>query len=178
MHQDYSQKPRPLIGISSCLMGQKVRYDGEHQYQPLIHQYLTTTFNVMTFCPEMAIGLGVPRPKIQLVERNRQIICLDQATETLDYTQKLAACCDSQSSWLEQICGYVFKTKSPSCGVSKVKTRRGNALVADGQGIFATELMRRYPELPVIEEDQLADKHVRENFIQAAISYRPQISPR
>lgn len=172
MSQTNSEKPRPLIGISSCLMGQKVRYDGEHQYQPLIHQYLTNTFNIMTFCPEMAIGLGVPRPKIQLVERDNRIVCLDQATETIDYTEQLAACCDSQQTWLDQICGYVFKTKSPSCGVSKVKTRRGNSLIPDGQGIFATELMDRYPRLPVIEEDQLSEKQARKSFIKAALAYR------
>ena len=172
MQQVDSSRPRPLIGVSSCLMGQKVRYDGQHQYQPLIHQYLTESFNIMTFCPEMAIGLGVPRPKIQLVEKENRIVCLDQSTQTIDYTSQLIDCCDSQKSWLDQICGYVFKTKSPSCGITKVKTQRGADLVADGQGIFARELLNRYPGLPIIEDDQLTDDEHRNRFIESAMNFQ------
>ena len=168
---EHDSNQMPLLGVSSCLLGHKVRYDGNHQQQPLIDQYIAPLFQLIHFCPEVAIGLGVPRPKIQLCERGQQIVCLDQASETIDFTQSLAACCDSERSWLETICGYIFKTKSPSCGVTKVKTRYGKQLIANGQGIFARELIRRYPTLPVIEEDQLADITYRTRFIERAITY-------
>jgi len=171
MPQSIANQSLPQLGVSSCLLGHKVRYDGDHQYQPLIEQYLTRRFSLIHFCPEMAIGLGVPRPKIQLVSKAHQIVCLDQATETTDYTGQLAACCDSQKHWLDDICGYVFKTKSPSCGVTKVKTRIGHSLQPVGQGIFARELLERYPKIPVIEEDQLALPEIRTHFINQALEF-------
>ena len=164
------ESTRPCLGVSSCLLGHKVRYDGEHQLQPLIDRFLSEHFQLIHFCPEMAIGLGAPRAKIQLCERNNDIVCLDAASETIDYTSSLAGCCDSEQPWLTQICGYVLKSKSPSCGVSRVKTRYGDKLVADGQGIFAREIIRRYPDLPLIEEDALGDEMQRREFITLALA--------
>lgn len=160
-----------LLGVSSCLIGNRVRYDGEHKYQPLITQHFTKGFKLIPFCPEMEIGLGVPREKIQLVDIDDNIRCFDQKTLAIEYTDKLAECCDSQEIWLTRISGYILKTKSPSCGVTKVNTLYGNEMKATGQGIFANELMRRYPDLPLIEEDQLASDKARAAFVAAVNSY-------
>ena len=160
------------IGVSSCLLGNRVRYDGDHQYQPVIKEYFSDHFMLVAFCPEIEIGLGVPRAKIQLIERDTQIICVDQLTETKDYTRQLSQCCDSQSDWLKQISGYILKTKSPSCGLTKVKTRFGDQIKAIGQGIFARELLKRLPNLPMIEEDQLHNIEQRNTFINRVLRFK------
>jgi len=158
------------IGISSCLIGSKVRYDGKDQYHRLIVDSLTEEYELVPFCPEVAIGLGVPRPKIQLVEVNGQIACLDELTHQIDYTEQLNQCCEQQS-WFEGLSGYIFKTKSPSCGLSKVKTDYQGEIIANGQGIFARRLHQLLPELPLIEEDQFNDQKIRRDFLAAVSRY-------
>ena len=160
------------IGMSSCLLGNKVRYDGGHQYQANIIKALGTEFELLPFCPELAIGLGVPRPKIQLVETGGLITCMDESTHTLDYTDKLSSCCDQQMQWLSQINGYIFKTKSPSCGLSKVKTDHQGVIKADGRGIFAQRLLELLPHLPTIEEDQFDIIERRSRFLRAVLDYQ------
>ena len=160
------------IGISSCLLGNKVRYDGEHQYHANIIKTLNQGFELISFCPEMEIGLGAPRPKIQLVEREGIISCMDEATHTVDYTDKLSRCCDLQMDWLNQISGYIFKTKSPSCGLSKVKTDYHGIIRADGKGIFAQRLLVLLPNLPTIEDDQFDNIDQRARFLSAVAEYR------
>jgi uncharacterized protein YbbK (DUF523 family) len=159
------------IGISSCLLGNKVRYDGQHQYNAEIINTLDNNFELVPFCPEMEIGLGVPRAKIQLVERNDSILCLDEATHLTDYTAQLSQCCDHQVSLLNQTSGYIFKTKSPSCGLTKVKTDYQGEIKANGQGIFAKRLLELFPDMPVIEEDQFASPELRNGFIIAVKKY-------
>lgn len=160
------------IGISSCLLGNKVRYDGEHQYNGQIVDMLSQEFELIPFCPEMEIGLGVPRDKIQLVERNHQIVCLDELSHTINYTEKLSNCCDEQLTWLNGIQGYIFKTKSPSCGLTKVKTDHQGLIRPDGQGIFAKRLLQLLPDLPTIEEDQFQDSIMQKEFLTAVVNYR------
>lgn len=162
---------RIQIGISSCLLGYKVRYDGEHQYHAGIIEALADDFELIPFCPEMEIGLGVPRAKIQLVEQNKNLLCLDEASHSIDYTQKLSQCCDQQISWLNQISGYIFKTKSPSCGLTKVKTDHQGMIRPDGQGIFARRLLELFPNLPMIEEDQFNHADLQKNFLSAVVNY-------
>ena len=159
------------IGISSCLLGNKVRYDGNHQYSADIVDSLNIDFQLIPFCPEMAIGLGVPRAKIQLVQRNDMTLCLDEATHLTDYTSQLSQCCDQQMSQLEQLSGYIFKTKSPSCGLTKVKTDYQGEIIANGQGIFAKRLIALFPNMPVIEEDQFVIPELKDSFIIAVKKY-------
>ncbi len=170
MDQSEKQVVKVLIGISSCLVGHKVRYDGLDQY----HQGINTTlkeYQLVPFCPEMAIGLGVPRDKIQLVELDQQIVCLDKKTQQIDYTDLLSSSCDSQIEQLKKLSGYIFKTKSPSCGLSKVKTDYQGLIKADGQGIFAKRLIALFPLMPVIEEDQFDDLAKRSDFMSAVEKY-------
>ncbi|WP_444996483.1 DUF523 domain-containing protein [Aliikangiella sp. IMCC44359] len=166
-----SKKNKVLIGVSSCLLGNKVRYDGNHQYSAAINQLPKETFKLIAFCPEVEIGLGVPRPKIQLVEKNGDIYCFDEATLSIDYTRQLINSCDSQMSWISKLSGYIFKTKSPSCGITKVKTHFKERIEPTGRGIFAKRLIETFPNLPFIEEDQFETPHLRKQFILDAISY-------
>ena len=159
-----------LIGISSCLIGNKVRYDGLDQYHSGINETLSD-YQLIPFCPEMAIGLGVPRDKIQLVEINQKIVCLDEKTQQIDYTNLLSVSCDSQVAQLKKLSGYIFKTKSPSCGLTKVKTDYQGLIKANGQGIFAKRLITLFPLMPVIEENQFDDPELRINFMSAVVKY-------
>lgn len=165
-----SQPVTIQIGISSCLLGHKVRYDGLDQYHPMIVQSLKD-YQLVPFCPEMAIGLGVPREKIQLVEVNQKTVCLDEKSHQIDYTSQLIQICDNQIEQLNKLSGYVFKTKSPSCGISKVKTDYQGLIKADGRGIFAKRLISLFPQLPVIEEDQFNQIKLRNDFMSAVIKY-------
>ncbi len=160
-----------LIGVSSCLMGEPVRYDGKHQFQPLIAEIFSDEFKLVTFCPEVDIGLGVPRPRIILKEMENGpqgspllIQCVDEATSSIDYTKQLKNCCNQ--TWVSKLSGYLFKTKSPSCGVSKAKVYGRGQVKPVGQGIFAEQLIFQFPELPVIEEDQLNDSKQVSLFIE------------
>ncbi|TQV88414.1 DUF523 domain-containing protein [Aliikangiella coralliicola] len=165
------------IGISSCLLGNNVRYDGGHKYDRLIVDTLNKEFELIGFCPEVEIGLGVPRPKIQLVNFNQETRCLDELTNQIDYTDQLAQCYDQNQSWLTSISGYIFKTKSPSCGLSKVTTKylhketENHILKSDGRGIFARTLVERIPGLPVIEEDEFEQAERRQQFLLDVVKY-------
>ena len=166
---------KPLVAISSCLLGHSVRYDGAHQLSPRLIALLEPHFELRPFCPEVEIGLGVPRAKIQLLERAGSIVCVDQASLQIDYTERLKQCCDSQSDWLKKISGYVFKTKSPSCGLSKVKTLRNGIIQADGRGIFARQLVQMLPELPVLEDDQVDSRSRMSAFIDTVYQFDRKI---
>lgn len=159
----------PLIpvGISSCLLGEKVRYDGGHKRDPTVTEILSKYFTFHSFCPELEIGLGVPRSPIRLTRRDgREIRCVAVDESSIDYTDSLRSCADEQGHWHQKLCGYILKAGSPSCGKERVKVWCGTASSEDGVGVYAARLMQNYPDLPVETEDSLADSGLREAFIQ------------
>lgn len=110
------------VGISSCLLGLKVRFDGGHKG----HSYITNTlgeyFEFRAFCPEMEIGLGVPRKAIRLARSGTgEIRCISVDNDGRDFTEALQNCADRQVTWQQQLCGYILKKDSPSCGMERVK---------------------------------------------------------
>lgn len=159
------------VGISSCLLGEKVRFDGGHKRSAYINNKLVEYFHFHPFCPEMSIGLGVPRQAIRLVEKQGSIICIGRDTPELNVTEPLARLVDGQRAWLESLSGYILKKDSPSCGMERVKVYRNETAQRDGTGIFAKELMDRFPVLPVEEEGRLNDPVLRENFIRRVFVY-------
>jgi uncharacterized protein YbgA (DUF1722 family)/uncharacterized protein YbbK (DUF523 family) len=165
--------PVITIGISSCLLGDEVRYDGGHKRHSYIEQTLGEYFQFRRFCPEMAIGMGVPRDPIRLVRRDDGIRAVGIKNPALDVTDRLAQCADAQRDWQAQICGYIFKKDSPSCGMERVKVYSNQVPSKDGSGIFAQRVMQNFPYLPIEEEGRLGDSVLRENFIQRVyILYR------
>ena len=148
-------------------MGERVRYDGEHKKNATLLQELGPLVEFKSFCPEVSIGLGVPRTPILLLrKKNGDIRCVNADDNSKDYTEELEKCCDQQRSWQETLCGYVFKKNSPSCGIAKVKVSDGNKVAYEGSGVYARKLMEDFPYLPVEEEEGLADESLRENFLQ------------
>ena len=108
------------VGISSCLLGESVRYDGGHKRDDYIIDTLTQHFDLIGVCPEVAIGLGVPRPPIQLVETRTGTSVLSVDDPTNDVTARLSRFASRTSVELSDVCGYIFKSGSPSCGLQAV----------------------------------------------------------
>lgn len=165
------QSPLPeatkiVVGISSCLIGESVRYDGGHKYNPSIVQTLGQFFDLQSFCPEVAIGLGVPREPIRLIQQNNQLRCVAVKSPELDFTERLIASADAKTEWHQQLCGYILKKGSPSCGMERVKVFENDQPSPTGVGMYANRLMENFPLLPVEEEERLGDAALREGFIE------------
>lgn len=154
------------IGISSCLLGQLVRFDGGHKHDSYITGTLGRYFEFYPFCPEVEIGLGVPRPAIHLVKVGGEIRCTGIKDPELDVTDRLSNRAVQLKDIHADLCGYLLKKGSPSCGMERVKVYSGNQPRHDGVGIYAGEMMRNNPLLPVEEEGRLGDPGLRENFVQ------------
>ncbi|MCQ8102707.1 DUF523 and DUF1722 domain-containing protein [Methylomonas sp. SURF-2] len=155
-----------VVGISSCLLGNAVRYDGAHKYHSYIERTLGQYFQFRAFCPEVEAGLGVPRPAVQLREIGASIRVVGVKDHSLDVTEALREAAEKQSVWLDGLCGYILKKDSPSCGMARVKVYKNDIPARAGVGVFADYLQEHFPTLPVEEEGRLGDPGLRENFIQ------------
>ena len=161
-----------LIGVSSCLIGEKVRFDGGHKQSRYLLDTLGQYFAFRPFCPEVAIGLGVPRETIRLVEIDGRTEAVGNKTADLNVTRALVDSAVEQQDWHRRIFGYVVKKDSPSCGMERVRVYRGEQPQRDGRGIYTAEMMRRFPCLPVEEEGRLGDPVLRESFVKRVFIYR------
>lgn len=161
------------LGISSCLLGQHVRYDGNHKRDSYINDTLGRYFEFVPVCPEVAIGLGVPRPPIRLVGSAAAPRAVGVDDVALDVTDSLAAYGRRQGRALNDISGYILKGKSPSCGMERVKVyARGKGASRQGTGIYAQAFRTAQPLLPMEEEGRLSDPDLRDNFLERVFAYR------
>lgn len=160
------------VGISSCLLGQEVRFDGGHKRDSYVTGTLSSYFDFVPFCPEAAVGLGIPRQPIRLVRRGEEVRAVGVKTPELDPTDDLAAFATRTAGQLGHISGYILKKASPSCGMERVKVYNEKGMPErDGVGIYAEVLMKTLPLLPVEEEGRLGDAVLRENFIERVFVY-------
>lgn len=164
-----SSSPLPRIGISSCLLGEPVRYDGGHRKQPALLEAFAGQVEWVASCPEAELSLGVPRETIQIELREGALTLMTTQTRR-DLTDSMIAWAKRRANALAamNVSGYVFKARSPSCGVSSVAVVGGGN---DGTGFFAAALIRRLPNLPVVEEDQLTSPAARQNFLDQVRRY-------
>jgi uncharacterized protein YbgA (DUF1722 family)/uncharacterized protein YbbK (DUF523 family) len=157
------------LGISSCLLGNKVRYDGQHKYDSWLVEELGKYVDFVPVCPEVECGLPVPREAMRLVGDPQSPLLLTQKTG-IDHTARMLDFCSAKIPVLsaENLCGFVFKSKSPSSGMERVKVypAAGGVAQKNGVGIFARAFMQAFPLLPVEEEGRLHDPDLRENFIE------------
>ncbi|WP_020682551.1 YbgA family protein [Marinobacterium rhizophilum] len=154
------------VGISACLMGEKVRYNGGHKRSSYCLDVLSECFNFKPFCPELAVGLGVPREPIRLVGDAASPRALGTRDPSIDVTEPLAAQGRAVAAALPDLCGYIVIKGSPSCGMERVKVYHPNGMPnGAGRGLFINALMHANPLLPVEEEGRLNDPVLRENFI-------------
>ncbi|WP_031434136.1 YbgA family protein [Methylomarinum vadi] len=160
------------VGISSCLLGDEVRYDGGHKRHSYIEQTLGQYFEFHRFCPEVASGMGIPRPAVQLRETEQGIRCVGVKDRNLDVTDQLQDCCRRQDAWLATLSGYILKKDSPSCGMERVRVYRKDYPQRNGTGLFVQHIKSHFPLLPLEEEGRLGDPGLRENFIQRVFVYQ------
>src|SRR5215203_3796869 len=157
--------PKVRIGISSCLLGQEVRYNGGHKRDDFLADTFGRYVEWVVVCPE--VGLGTPRPPIRL-ERIGGGVSLIMPSTGADYTDAMREFAERRVAALAgmDLDGYVLKKDSPSCGMERVKVYQGAGPAAkDGRGLFAEALIARLPDLPVEEEGRLNDPLLRESFV-------------
>jgi uncharacterized protein YbgA (DUF1722 family)/uncharacterized protein YbbK (DUF523 family) len=164
---------KPRLGISACLLGANVRYNGGHKASPLCRQDLAEHFEFVPLCPEVAIGLGTPREPIRLVGDPAAPRALGSVHHERDHSEALLAYGRDMATELDDICGYIFMQKSPSCGLERVKVYQDNGYPAEGggRGLFAQAFCAARPELPVEEDGRLNDPVLRENFLTRIYAY-------
>ena len=162
------------VGISACLLGREVRFDGGHKRDLFLTETLGQYVEWIPICPEVEVGMGTPRESLRLVRdgaRTRMV-----TTQTgIDYTDRMNQWSRMRVTALagEDLDGYVFKKNSPSCGMIDVNVfDDDDRLSRDGQGLFAAALTEQMPLLPVEEEGRLNDPRVRANFIARLFAYR------
>lgn len=167
-----NDKPAIVIGISACLLGEPVRYDGQHKCDQQLIKALAARFQLQAFCPEVAIGMGVPRPPIQLQEQGGHMHAVGVDDATRDVTCDLQDVGAAFASQNPAICGYVFKSRSPSCALQSAVIYHQSTPVADnGRGIFAEALLVAQPLMPVAEDSQLQDQVAIHDFADKVVHY-------
>lgn len=161
------------IGLSACLRGDEVRFNGGHSRQRYLTDTLGQFFEYVTVCPEVEVGMGVPRPTVRLVSLGDKIRVVDPKNE-IDWTAAMEDHAVRRAAVVEEreLSGFILKSKSPTCGVWRVKVySEGGMPNMKGRGVFTEELLRRYPRLPVEEEGRLNDPALRENFVERVFAY-------
>jgi len=160
-------RPKIKLGISACLLGQEVRYNGGHQLDRYLRDTLGQYVEYVPVCPEVEAGYSTPREPFRLIgdPENPRLITVKTK---VDHTQHMTRWSRKRADELagEDLCGFIFKSKSPSSGMERVKvyTEKGMPF-KKGVGLFARAFMDRFPLLPVEEEGRLHDPILRENFI-------------
>jgi len=156
------------LGVSSCLLGHEVRYDGGHKWDQYLVEVLGPRVEWVAVCPEAEIGLGIPRPPIQLEGRaNAPQLIMPSTGDDLTEAMKAFALKQVTELRLLGIAGFVFKGRSPSCGMEGVKVfEPGGRVTTSGIGAFARILMDQWPELPVVDEVGLGDPDTRTGYLE------------
>jgi uncharacterized protein YbgA (DUF1722 family)/uncharacterized protein YbbK (DUF523 family) len=168
---------RPIrIGVSACLLGHEVRFDGQHKRNDFLCDTLGGHVEWVPVCPEVELGLGIPRDTLRLVAGPRGPELIAQRTGRA-LTQEMNTFSAERVRQLvdEDLSGYVLKKDSPSCGLQRVKVyaglEKGVTATRDGRGLFAAALVAQFPDLPIEEEGRLNDPRLRENFIERVFAY-------
>lgn len=162
--------PRIRLGVSSCLLGEKVRYDGRHKRDRFLTDVLGAHFDFVPVCPELEVGLGVPREPVHLIAgaagpSRVRLVGVQSATDHTRAMQGWAARRIAALAALD-LAGYVFKEGSPSCGLYRVPVANGARASRDGVGLFARAFRDALPLVPVEEEGRLYDARLRDAFLE------------
>lgn len=168
------RKEAPLrVGISSCLLGNEVRYNGGHKRDRYLTDTLGCFFEWVPVCPEVEIGLGTPREMLRLVgDPGAPRLVFAEGGD--DQTDRMQAWARSRLNHLKHLdlCGHILKSDSPSCGMERVRVYGPSGVrIKNGVGLYARALMKRFSLLPVEEEGRLHDLPIRENFVERVFCY-------
>lgn len=164
---------KPVVGISSCLTGQRVRYDGNDKLQDWISE-LMQDLSLVPVCPEFELGMGVPREKIQLEwsDNGVQLLAIESRK---NWTLLMSEFAEHRCETLDglDLCGFILKSRSPSCGITDVQVHGCEEPTTDS-GRFAEAVLRKWPKLPVVDETMLHSKSLRQDFITSVYSYQQE----
>ncbi len=176
--------PALRLGVSTCLLGAKVRFDGQHKRDAFLVDVLGGYVQWVPVCPEVEVGMTVPRPIVRLQRGPSETTLMINPASGEDWTARMQRFAQKRVAALakEDLDGYVLKKASPSCGLERVKLYPAARTPADpkspgqptkdGVGLFAAALAQAFPNLPMEEEGRLEDPHLRENFIERLFAYR------
>ncbi len=165
-------RSKPVLGISECLMGKEVRYNGGHKLSRYCTQVLAQYFDFRPICPEVQIGLSVPRPTIRLAEKNGSVRVIATDNADVDYSNDLIGLARNVAPSMQGLSGFIFMQKSPSCGINSTKVygEKGQPIYMS-DGAFSGELKKLLPLMPVTESGRLNDNPLKENFISSVYAY-------
>jgi uncharacterized protein YbgA (DUF1722 family)/uncharacterized protein YbbK (DUF523 family) len=168
-----SELPSIQVGLSACLAGQEVRYNGGHKQSSLCLNTLTPHFNFITFCPEVAAGFDTPRPTMRLIGNPESPTLTFTKDESVDLSTQLINGFKNKISQCADLDGYILMKNSPSCGVKRVKVYQpnGHPHQTPGMGLFARALKDAYPNMPIEEEGRLHDDGLYDNFVARVYAY-------
>lgn len=173
MASERGKKGLIKIGVSACLIGKRVRYDGGHKYNASLIRELGESFMLVPCCPEVEYGLSVPREPMRLEARyfSPTIPTIVTVTTRVEHTDGMKRWSGERLSLLEKegIRGFIFKARSPSCGLKGVDVYTGEDVFMKGQGIFAAAFTKRFPDLPAIEEEDLNHPQAVRDFIREVL---------
>ena len=163
----------PTVGVSACLLGQQVRFDGGHKRDLFLTDLFGKFIDWVAICPEVEVGMGVPRASVRLVGTltHPRMIAEKSGKDWTEAMHRFAAK-RVRDIAEKQLSGYVFKKNSPSCGMERIKVYNAKGMAErHGRGLFAAAIMKQWPLLPVEEEGRLNDLKLRENFIERVFAY-------
>lgn len=162
------REQQPKVGISACLTGGNVRYDGGNKHHQLIQQELAPWLNFQRICPEVEANLGVPRPPVQLIKKSGRIQALGVKDKVLNVTQALNYASQSLvKRYCHNMCGYIVKARSPSCGAGSTPIYDMNGIQQNiGDGLFVEVLKVTFPHIIVVEESTFKDIRACKNFLE------------
>jgi len=173
LHTDTASRPI-RIGISSCLLGEKVRFDGGHKHDRYITATLGEYFEWVPVCPEMELGLGAPRETMRLEQGNAGVrLVMPKSGRDLTGAMREYATGRARKLEAEDLSGYILKSDSPSCGLLRVRVYAATGIPSrTGRGLFAEAIAERLPFVPIEEEGRLSDPRLRENWVERVFAYR------
>ena len=159
----------PLVGISACLAGQRVRYDGRDKFNQWVAERITPYCRLLPFCPEAVAGMGIPRPPINLVMIDGSIRAQYREPPHADVTDRLQTVADAFANSYPHLCGFILQSRSPSCGLNTTPVLdpdQRQVLDYQGTGLFAQRIRERFPDLPLLNDTDLDDTRI-DAFLQA-----------
>lgn len=158
------------LGISSCLLGEKVRYDGNDKRDPFLSETLAPWVDWLGVCPELEAGLGVPRPVMHLVSKKDKIRAVVTDSPEIEHTKALKTQVDKHLKAFSALHGYILKARSPSCAKDSAPVLKNEKPNGTASGVFARRLMKQFPDLPIIESERLSNPERRHNFLVRAFT--------
>lgn len=159
-------KKKPLVAISGCLIGEEIRYDGQHKRSPHTNHEFRKIFDYHSFCPEVAMGLGIPRATIKLMDKKGKVHIVDSKDPTIDHTKLALKTFKTHDKGIEEASGIILTKGSPSCGYDPIRVynEKTGIPTTKSMGLWAIHLEEKFPLIPKIDSGRLYDDHLRDTF--------------